>query len=192
MRINVLIIISIFFWSCKESNSKIDSETYKQEEIKALNDIFLQMRYPQMTSKGFSLNVLVCKDSLICIPPSIHSLVMDRIQNFSAHFPTLESTYKHMLFELSDCKKVTFLDIQKITNTGNYKLIQSKNNQYTNKEKQIDIIQYSRIIFDNSFSKGVLYESIECGSLCGNEMILFIKMENGKWKIIASNTLGES
>ncbi len=48
----------------------------------------------------------------------------------------------------------------------------------------IEVFSLSRIAFDKSYTKGVLSYWYNCGSLCGEGCILYIKKVNGKWVIV--------
>jgi len=188
----ILFALAIFcFWSCKEKTignvkakiTEFNSLEYQQEELKALNDIFLSSLDSADTA------IISLNDSLLVVPADDRKKCINYlVNNFHDHFPTMDSIYKLLLDSLGKCRTAIKYDVIKVNNIGNHKMIYEKPADIIpidilRKCKRITTLTYSRIIFDKALNYGVVYELVDCGWWCGTAYIILIKRINDIWII---------
>lgn len=89
----------------------------------------------------------------------------------------------HIQSNKSDAKKIS---IEKIKTEEQFKLsIEKPDDNWNNWENEfIGIVQYSRIIFNDDYSKALFHCDFICGGLCGGGSIVLAEKKKDKWIII--------
>ncbi|WP_044200447.1 hypothetical protein [Flammeovirga sp. OC4] len=75
------------------------------------------------------------------------------------------------------------LDVERINNIGDYKLIPVDINQSVKRKFGEKIITYSRIIYNQGKDKACLYFQNNCVGMCGFGKFVFLNKVNGIWEI---------
>jgi hypothetical protein len=79
--------------------------------------------------------------------------------------------------------KIEVIDKSKIRPSEKYKLV-DKLYKTRNEFKEVGIVSFSKISFNNSKDKACVYVSLVCGQLCGDGKVYFLEKKEGKWNIL--------
>ncbi len=79
--------------------------------------------------------------------------------------------------------KIEVIHKSKIRPSENYKIV-DKLCKTQNEFKEVGIVSFSRISFNNSKDKACVYVSLVCGQLCGDGKVYFLEKKEEKWNIL--------
>lgn len=205
MKISCVIIIFGLF-SCQYSQENKSEILYK-EEYTVINDVFLDLvgtkyyyenKVPRMPGDSvndtISINssnlFFIANDSFIEFPISYITYLNNVIDNFNLYFNNIDSNYIELLKQLPEKTIAPKFDVDRIANTGKYKLVTKEEAVIFEKgNKLIGSIIFSSLVFDNKNERAVFYASIACrDKSCGEDLVVLIEKRTGKWKIVGTKT----
>lgn len=119
----------------------------------------------------------------IVLRDSIHALYKDELEIFKSKYSLTKDTTS-----ITFIKNSYLLPLNDIAVRPCFKLISSSRYQPTAKDsmmyvRQLKEVSFSRIIFNDYKTHGMLTCEYVCGGLCGNGFRVFIKQVNSQWII---------
>jgi hypothetical protein len=111
------------------------------------------------------------------------------LENFEANFP-VDTTWIRLIRKLNLIEAPKGFDINRITETGNYKLVtKSEFNDTTDNKRRIGSMTMSRVAFSQNKERAVFYYTFTCGRLCGWGTIVFLERKGQEWEIVGQREM---
>ncbi|WP_295236557.1 hypothetical protein [Sediminibacterium sp.] len=194
MKIPLIVVsILIFSVSCKTRTNDVDtSKNYLYLETRVVNDIFLMALdtpyYPYDDFLLHDLKTLQVKNesNLIAV-----SNKLEPIKNLDFRFTLSSKDFDQS--DMSDKKDIyNFikidsaihkLNLDSLTNIGRFKIV--RNYDFSQKVNQgvLGSIQFSRIAFNQQFTKGYLVITTKDKVKSSVERWVFVELVKGRWRI---------
>ncbi len=208
---NVILIISVFFISCTKSEDKKDYETENVYEVISYlinyksKDFLPSVAFPPLPdNKG--MPVYTTKDSLSSYRYFYEQFKRNKVIAIEKSLKPFKEKY---LFD--DCKyfksdeynkftstdKISSLDLEKIFVKENDSLI-FYNETFKELEgrgfgNKFDIFfEFSKISFNKSYNKAVIYLGVSFGKLNGFSTLIYLEKKHFHWEIKCEETLSIS
>nr|WP_299488329.1 hypothetical protein [uncultured Allomuricauda sp.] len=190
---NCLFGISIIvFLGCSSRQTGLQ---FEQKVLYQIVPQIIDSEFPD-TSEGFMLKKTVDGSSVWMKETSANTIIgiLDSVYEFDQKF---YKKYINLHFSNHDLKlaklnsaKAYKLDISKIKKSKNYyyqylsEIPDSKIRWKRKKEFYLmGLVGFSRIYFDKERKNGVLDFTMSCGQQCGMTALVYLKNENGDWKV---------
>lgn len=205
MRLFEFVIFILFISALLSCNSGVNKVVVDEKKINldnnVVNDIFLMALdtpyYPYVDFLMHDLKTLQLKNesNLIAV-----SNKLEPIKNLDFRFTLSSKDFDQS--DMSDKKDIyNFiktdsaiheLNLDSLTNIGRFKVI--RNYDFSKKVNQgvLGSIQFSRIAFDQQFTKGYLVITTKDKVKSSAERLVFVELVNGKWRIRKSIILSVS
>ena len=194
MKIPLIVVsILIFSVSCKTRTNDVDtSKNYLYLETRVVNDIFLMALdtpyYPYDDFLLHDLKTLQVKNesNLIAV-----SNKLEPIKNLDFRFTLSSKDFDQS--DMSDKKDIynlikidsaiQKLNLDSLTNIGRFKIV--RNYDFSQKVNQgvLGSIQFSRIAFNQQFTKGYLVITTKDKVKSSVERWVFVELVKGRWRI---------
>ena len=199
--ITSIMLLSIFL-SCKPQKYEVGFNIKNHYlESKVINDIFLQSidtpYYPYDDFLLHDIQTLKLKNesNLIAVSDKLKPIFnFDfRYTLTSKDFNQPGTTHKKDEYSfLESDTAIHILNLDSLTNIGRFKVI--RNYDFSKKVNQgvLGSIQFSRIAFDQQFTKGYLVITTKDKVKSSAERLVFVELVNGKWRIRKSIILSVS
>ncbi len=182
----------IVFFGC--SNRQTDIQ-FEQEVLYKIIPQVINAEFPD-SSKGFMLKKTVGGSSVWVQETSVNAVVgiLDSVHGFNQKFygKYINRHFSDVNPKLTELNFPTDyrLDISKIRKSENYdyqylsEIPDSKIRWKRKKEFYLmGLVGFSRIYFDKNRKNGVLDFTMSCGQQCGMTALVYLKNENGNWKV---------
>lgn len=176
------------------SNGQTDLQFEKQVFYQVAPEI-IDSEFPD-TSRGFMVQKTVDSSSVWVRETSVNAVIgiLDSVYGFNQAF---YEEYINFHFSNDDFKldelnsqKSYKLDISKIKKKRSYNFkylseIPDSKKRWKREEKfyLMGLIGFSRIKFDKERRKGILDFTMSCGQQCGLTALVYLKNDNGNWKV---------
>lgn len=196
------IVIVIACVSCNENQAnqaKIEVNTAEKvdlsDEYKIINSTFCHLLTPGPTDskRVFGYDNFISKkpipleyfkkisfvNTLVAFGDTGFFNVNRDVRNFN------DSTF-NLLYDILkvDVKDDLKLNLDSVKNVGLWQLIPVEKGQDIDLEIGKKLITYSRIVFNDTKTKGAFYFQDRCAGLCGKGEIVFVEKINGIWTIV--------
>lgn len=175
----ILYLFSSCSWIQSQRNESIfDSEEYKQEEVLAYVHLLEQISNPSKyyrDGKPRKFLFFVRTDSLAG---------WEKAKENNEYLFGEIKTRKLNLDEMNRYESLKVLLVPDTTNSIENRKIEEIYWKYREEySTTIDVFSLSRIVFNESYTQGILNYWYSCGSLCGEGCTLYIKKIDGKWVV---------
>jgi hypothetical protein len=179
-----LVFILLIFSCTSHRQDIIDTQQYLQEEIKVIDNLFFELSKDKLCSNritNFPSHNQFDNDTMPCKIFVLDSLITLR-QNFLGDRKVLlkDSSQVELISKLLNIDKGRYFNLDWIKNTGKFKLFPK-----TNQTKEY--ISFSRVAFNNDFTRGVFCYSnryiLNRNVEYGMSSLIFIYKVEKNWNI---------
>lgn len=186
LKISIYLIILLVLNNCSVNNNKTDN-TYQVISLLVNETYRSYSKIPSTLNKrenNFQNDSINKKEFIFILDNKLR--LISKTFGLSKH----KEEYQKMFEELSSFSKEKDINLKYITVSKNIKMVEltnehiqkMKNNNYYS---DFDLyISFSRIAFNKSNDKALVAISTGDSSLSSSYDLFYLKMQNGKWKII--------
>lgn len=178
-----ILLLSSIWIGCKSNSIQLNDKLINLEN-KIINDIFLMALdtpyYPYDDFLMHDLKTLQLKNetNLIAV-----SKKLEPIKNLDFRYTMSSKDSDQSIISNKTNSTIHELNLDSLTNIGRFKIV--RNYDFSQKVNQgiLGSIQFSRIAFNQQFTKGYLVITTKDKVKSSVERLVFVELINGKWRI---------
>ena len=178
-----ILLLSSIWISCKSNSIQLNDKLINLEN-KIINDIFLMALdtpyYPYDDFLMQDLKTLQLKNETNLITVSNK---LEPIKNLDFRYTLSSKDSDQSIISNKIDSTIHDLNLDSLTNIGRFKIV--RNYDFSKKVNQgvLGSVQFSRIAFNQQFTKGYLVITTKDKVKSSVERLVFVELINGKWRI---------